>query len=70
MSFIIFCSEGHYYRNLNRGGQNALTEAVFAMASVKRSRLIVALTEVVALPASVNVLTEAGSLQTPAFVNE
>jgi hypothetical protein len=44
----------HYYTNLYRGGQKALAEAVFATASVERSRLIVALTEAVALPASVN----------------
>ena len=43
---------------------------VFATASDERSRLIVALTEAVALTASVNVLTVAGSLQTPASVNE
>jgi hypothetical protein len=44
----------HYYRNFYRGGQKALTEAVFATASVERSQLIVVLTESVALSALVN----------------
>jgi hypothetical protein len=60
----------HYYRNLNHGGQKGLIEAVFATVSDERSRLIVALIKAVALNASVNVLIVAGSLQTPAYVNE
>lgn len=44
----------HYHKNLNCGGQKALIEAVFAIASVERLWLTVALTEAIALPASVN----------------
>jgi hypothetical protein len=44
----------HYYNHLYRNGLKALTEVVFATALLERSWLIVALTEVVALPASVN----------------
>jgi hypothetical protein len=53
-AFHFISTNLHYYTNLNRGGQKGLTEVVFATASVERSRLIVALTEAVALPASVN----------------
>jgi hypothetical protein len=42
--------------NLYCSRQKVLTEAVFAAALVERSRLIVALTEAVALPALVNQL--------------
>jgi hypothetical protein len=65
-----FMVSSHYYRNLNRGGQKGLTEAVFATALDERSWLILALTEAVALAAPVNVLNVAGSLQTPTYVNE
>jgi hypothetical protein len=65
-----FMVSPHCYRNLNRGGQKGLTEAVFATALDERSWLILALTEAVALPALVNVLTMAGSLQMPTYVNE
>jgi hypothetical protein len=44
----------HYYNNLYRGGQEALTKVIFATALLERSWLIVALTEVVALTVSLN----------------
>ena len=44
----------HYYTNLYRGRQKVLTESVFATAAERKSRLIVTLTEVVFLPASVS----------------
>ena len=59
----------HYYRNLNRGGQKALTEAVFATASERRPRLIVVLTEMVAKTVSVNALTEVVFYNSTASVN-
>jgi hypothetical protein len=47
--------DDHSYRKkINHGGQNVLTEAVFRTTSVERSRSIVALTEVVQMPTSVN----------------
>ena len=61
----MFTSTNLYYTNLNSGGQKGLTEVVFATAMVERSRLIVALTEVVSMTASVNHSTEAGSLKRP-----
>lgn len=44
----------HYYRNLYGGVQKALTEVIFATISDQRSRLIMALAEVVSLPTTVN----------------
>jgi hypothetical protein len=46
--------ETYYYKNLNRDGQKGLTETVSATASVERSRLIMTLTEALALLISVN----------------
>ena len=40
----------HYYSNLNRDGQKALTEVVFPTASVERSWLIRPVTEAVGRP--------------------
>jgi hypothetical protein len=59
----------HYYINLYRGGQKALTEVVFATSSVVRPRLIVAFTEAVAKIASVNALNEAVFYNSTASVN-
>jgi hypothetical protein len=42
--------EYHCYTRFKRGGQNALTEAIFVTASVERSRLIVVLSKAVARP--------------------
>ena len=50
----------HYYTKLNQRGQKGLTEAAKPSSSVKRSQLIVALIEAVALTASVKHLMEAG----------
>jgi len=40
----------HYYRNLNQGGHNGLTEVVFATVSDTRPWLIVTFTEAVSQP--------------------
>jgi hypothetical protein len=59
----------HYYKILNRGGQNRLIKAGRPTASAQRSQQIVASTEADDLPTTVNPLMEAGRVSATASVN-